>query len=92
MEGMRTLEYRPEDDLRHDAELGRKARIAAEVLSEYVTECRERAIRVIETEDFTDEQLRHLAVTLQCLRGFSEKMNNYIQRGEIAEEELRNGD
>lgn len=95
MEGIRTLEYRQEDaeaELRKDAEIGRKAKIAAEVLNDYVAVMREETVRKISTEYLTDELLRFYGVHLQVLRSFSDRMNNYIQRGEIAEEALRNGE
>ena len=80
------------EELRRDAELGRKARIAAAVLNGYVSFMREDAVRKLESEELTDEKLRWLGVFLQVLRTFSEQMNSYIQRGEIAEEELANGE
>ena len=95
MEGIRTLEYRPEDresELRHDAELGRKARIAGEFLREYLDKRREQIVRKMEENPMCDYDLQDKAIELRLIKRFHYVCDSLIQRGEIAEEELRNGE
>ena len=95
MEGMRTLEYRPEDreaELRKNAELGRKARIAEEFFKEFLDIRREIIIRVLETERYLQEELPNFLAELRVMTTFRKHCENLRQQGEIAEEELRNGE
>ena len=97
MEGIRTLEYRQEDaeaELRKDAELGRKARIAAEVLSEFLDDRRESIIQCLENDIFTTDniELADQLAELRVMKSFRGHCEYLKQRGEIAEEELRNGE
>ena len=99
MEGMRTLEYRPEDreaELRNDAELGRKARIGADVLREYLDKRRNDIVLLLENDFYffakDIEVLRDALAELRVMKSFREHCEYLKQQGEIAEEELRNGE
>ena len=76
------------EELRRDAELGRKARIAAEVLREFLDDKREDVVRMIEQDTYLNVEIPRALSMLQIIA----EMNSYIQRGEIAEEELANGE
>lgn len=78
--------------LRKDAELGRKAKIAADFLREYLDTRRENIVREMEEEEMDDHDLRISAIELRVIKGFYYVCEHLIQRGEIAEEELRNGE
>lgn len=80
------------EELRKDAELGRKARIAAEVLSEFLDERRENIIHTLEHGMYPKEALSDALADLRVMEAFREHCEYLKQRGEIAEEELRNGD
>ncbi|MBQ4430301.1 MAG: hypothetical protein II877_02270 [Synergistaceae bacterium] len=87
------MEMTREAELREDAELGRKAKIAAEVWQKFLDVGRERLVQAIETQDMTDEQLRSTAIELKVLRAYRNNTELFIQQGEIAEKELsKNGE
>ena len=95
MEGIRTLEYRPEDreaELRKDAESGRKARIAAEVLREFLDGRREEIVREFEEKYLDDGSIYDNLADLRSIGKFRRKCEYLKQQGEIAEEALRNGE
>ncbi len=96
MEGIRTLEYRPEAreaELRHDAEHGRKAKIALEELKEFMTARRETLLKRLEDEDYSPEDVRNIIAELRVLKRFRNVKNADIYYGEEAEKELsRNGE
>ncbi|MBQ3455387.1 MAG: hypothetical protein IJG36_03020 [Synergistaceae bacterium] len=97
MEGIRTLEYRPEDreaELRNDAERGRKAKFAADVLREFLDERRENIIQCLENDIFTTDnlELADELAELRVMKSFRGHCEYLKQQGEIAEEELRNGE
>ena len=97
MEVMRSLECRPEDreaEFREDIERGRRAKIALEVLKEIFDEHRENIIQLFENEIYntTDYELHDLLAELRVMKRFRSNCNNMIQRGEIAEEALSNGE
>ena len=95
MEGIRTLEYRPEDreaELRKDAESGRKARIAAEVLREFLDGRREEIVREFEEKYLDDGSIYDNLADLRSIGKFRRKCEYLRQQGEIAEEALRNGE
>ena len=80
------------EELRKDAELGRKAKIAEEFFREYLDTRREEIVREIEAGEMDDHDLRISAIELQVIKRFHYECEHLIQRGEIAEEELRNGE
>ena len=80
------------EELRKDAELGRKARIAAEVLNEILDERREILVRNLEIGDRTMEEILSMVAMLRTMNVVRSSLETRIQRGEIAEEELRNGE
>ena len=95
MEGIRTLEYRAEDreaELRKDAEAGRKARIAAEVLREFLDDRREEIVREFEEKYLDDGSIYDNLADLRSIAKFRRKCEYLRQQGEIAEEALRNGE
>ena len=80
------------EELRKDAELGRKAKIAEEFFREYLDTRREEIVREMEEEQMCDYDLQDKAIELRLIRRFHYVCEHLIQRGEIAEEELRNGE
>ena len=97
MEGIRTLEYRPEDreaGLREEAERGRKAQIALEVMNDILNERKMQIVSMLETILFDSDlsMYEHLA-ELRVIRSLRCKLEDYITIGEWAEEELtKNGE
>lgn len=94
---VRTLECRPEDreaELRLNAEAGRKARIAGEFLREYLDKRRENIVRAIEDGIYHtgETAMTEALAELRVMRSFRVRRELLIQLGELAEEELRNGD
>ena len=96
MEGMRTLEYRPEDreaELRKDAEIGRKAKIAIDELKEFMTARRESLTQRLENEELSSEAVMEVIAELRVLKRLLNVKKADIYYGEIAEKEMsENGD
>ena len=82
------------EELRQDAELGRKARIAAEVLSEFLDDRRENIIQCLENDILTTDniELADKLAELRVMKSFRGHCEYLKQQGEIAEEALRNGE
>ena len=80
------------DELRKDAEIGRKAKIAAEVLNEILNDRREILVCTLESGDRTMEEILSMVAMLRMMNVLRTSLETRIQRGEIAEEELRNGE
>lgn len=80
------------EELRKEAELGRKAKIAADFLREYLDTRREEIVREMEETPMCDYDLQDKAIELRLIKRFHYVCEHLIQRGEIAEEELRNGE
>ena len=80
------------DELRKDAEIGRKAKIAAEVLNEILDDRREILVCTLESGDRTMEEILSMVAMLRMMNVLRTSLETRIQRGEIAEEELRNGE
>lgn len=91
---LRSLEYNPEREREEriaQAELGRKYRVASEVLDEVLTEQRENVIRKLEGADMAkDSDAIGLVLYLRVLRIFWDTIKTRIELGEVSEEELRN--
>ena len=81
-----------EAELRKDAEIGRKAKIAAEVLNEILDDRREILVCTLESGDRTMEEILSMVAMLRMMNVLRTSLETRIQRGEIAEEELRNGE
>ena len=86
-EKRRLLEERQEE-LRQEAEQGRRAKIAGEVLKEFLDERREKIIREFEEKYLDNGSIYDNLADLRSIRKFREKCNALIQEGEIAEERL----
>lgn len=82
------------DELRKDAELGRKAKIAEEFFKEFLDDRRENLIKTLEYTIYTGREsgLVDTLAELRVIKMFRSNCDYLIQRGEIAEEELRNGE
>ncbi len=80
------------EELRKDAEIGRKAKIAAEVLNEILDGRREILVKMLEADDLPPEKILSISSYLRVMAVVRDSLENRIQRGEIAEEELRNGE
>ena len=80
------------EELRKDAELGRKARIAEEFFRECLEKRREQIVREMEENPLCDYDLQDKAIELRLIKRFHYVCEHLIQQGEIAEEELRNGE
>ena len=86
------MEMTDKEELRQDAETGRRYKIAMEVLREFMDDQREGLIKDIEDNDLSDVQLRDAASKLRVMKVFRNVSDMNIQRGEIAEEELSHGE
>ena len=76
------------DELRKDAEIGRKAKIAAEVLNEILDGRREILVKMLEADDLPPEKILSISSYLRVMAVVRTGLETRIQRGEIAEEEL----
>ena len=86
------MEMTDREELQHDAETGRRYKIAMEVLREFMDDQREGLIKDMEDNDLSDVQLRDAASKLRVMKVFRNESDMNIQRGEIAEEELSHGE
>ena len=89
------MEVDREDELQQDVEAGRKAKIALEVLREFLTERRNHMVRLIEDGTYSygkdSEVLRDALAEMRIMRSFMNEAEYYIQRGKFAEEEMSYG-
>ena len=90
------MEMTDREELMQDAETGRRCKIAMEVLKGFLTERKNDIISILENERYTYECeeniLRDSLAELRVMRGIQIAAEDYIQRGEIAEEELSHGE
>lgn len=98
MEGIVT-QYGPEDreaELRQEAEQGRRAKIALEVLEEFLTRRHDDIVCLLEDGSYSytknPEALRDALSEMRILRLIRDNAGYYIRRGKFAEEEMSNGD
>lgn len=98
MEGIVT-QYDPEDreaELRQEAEQGRRAKIALEVLEEFLTRRHDDIVCLLEDGSYSysknTETLRDALSELRILRLIRDNAEYYIRRGKFAEEVMSNGD
>ena len=82
------MEMTDKEELLHDAETGRRYKIAMEVWREFLDNRREEIVKEIESGEWDTDKLCELYV----LKKFREISCMNIQRGEIAEEELAHGE
>ena len=76
-------------ELREQAEKGRRAKIALEVLDEFLTLKRATIINKIQTSlDFTYERILAQKISLMALNELENWIGTQIQLGEIAEKEI----
>ena len=75
-------------ELRQAIEKGRKQKIAAEVLSEFLNNRREDIIRDFETGAITGGNALDAISELRVMKRFKDMAKNMIQLGEIAEERM----
>ncbi len=81
------------EELRKDAELGRKAKIAIDELKEFMTARRECLTQRLENEELSSEAVREVIAELRVLKRFLNVKKADIYYGEIAEKEMSgNGD
>lgn len=81
-----------EEDLRRQAEEGRKAQIAAEVLDVVLDCVRNEQIGILESAIKSDDYLRECNVVLWLIRTIRSRIKDVINNGTMAEEELANGE
>ena len=81
-----------EEDLRRQAEEGRKAQIASEVLDVVLDCVRNEQIDILESSMRNDDELRGCNVVLWLIRTIRSRVKDVINNGTIAEEELANGE
>lgn len=81
-----------EEDLRRQAEEGRKAQIASEVLDVVLNCVRNEQIGILESAIRTDDDLRGCNVVLWLIRIIRSRIKDVINNGTMAEEELANGE
>lgn len=81
-----------EEDLRRQAEEGRKAQIASEVLDVVLDCIRNEQIDILESSMRNDDELRGCNIVLWLIRILRSRIKDVINNGTIAEEELANGE
>ena len=79
-------------ELREQAEKGRKAQIAKEIFSDFLTVQRAIALRNLENLPFEELQTKSAVIALyfQVLKDFEANVQYFIDEGEISERELNN--
>lgn len=86
------LYMRHKEDLRRQAEEGRKAQIASEVLDVVLDCIRNEQIDILESSMKNDDELRGCNIVLWLIRIIRSRIKDVINNGTIAEEELANGE
>ncbi|MBQ3399579.1 MAG: hypothetical protein IJG51_11875 [Synergistaceae bacterium] len=81
-----------EQELREDAETGRRYKIAMEVWRDFLDNRREELMRTLEEKYCEDWVLHDITNELRVMKLFRDVSYRNIQRGEIAEEELAHGE
>ena len=81
-----------EQELRQDAETGRRYKIAMEVWREFLDNRREELMRTLEEKCCDDWELQDITNELRVMKRFRDVSYRNIRRGEIAEEGLSNGE
>lgn len=81
-----------EEDLRKQAEEGRKAQIASEVLDVVLDCIRNEQIGILESAIRTYDDLCGCNVVLWLIRIIRSRIKDVINNGTMAEEELANGE
>lgn len=84
-----------EQELREDAETGRRYKIAMEVWREFLDSRRKTIVEIFENnthETMEDGEIQGLLAELRVMKSFRDVSYMNIRRGEIAEEEISNGE
>ena len=76
------------EELRHDAETGRRYKIAMEVWREFLDNHKEELVREMESKSLDPWEAQDIAIQLAIMKTFREVSYRNIQIGEIAEERL----
>ena len=80
-----------QQDLRERAEYGRKAKIALEMLSDFLLMESANTVNHLISDEFKDtKDLLTPVITLRVLKSFELQMKHYIELGEISAKELNN--
>ena len=78
-----------QQELREKVEYGRKAKIASEVVSDFVTNTRNMVRQSLEDrDDFDKQDIFYKVIYLRVLSKFEKSIQTNIQIGELAEKEL----
>lgn len=77
-----------EMELREDIEIGRRNKIALEVMKEFLDNHRETIIREFEGDSLDDLQVKEKLAELRVMRRFRDVCAKMISFGEIAESEI----
>lgn len=75
-------------ELRNAIEAGRKHKIAAEVLGEFLDGRRAEIVRTLEDRPRAEDYVINTLAELRVMKQFRRVMENMIQLGEIAEERM----
>ena len=76
------------EELRKDAEQGRRAKIAIDELKEFMTARRESLTKRLENEELSSEAVREVIAELRVLKRFLNVKKTDVYYGEIAEKEM----
>ena len=82
------MEMTDREELRQDAETGRRYKIAMEVWREFLDNHKEELVREMESKNLDPWEAQDIAVQLAIMRKFRDTSYRNIQIGEIAEERL----
>ena len=78
-----------QQELREKVEYGRKAKIASEVVADFVTNTRNMVRQSLEGRgDFDEQDINYKVMYLRVLNNFEKSIQTNIQIGELAEKEL----
>ncbi len=80
-----------QQELREKVEYGRKAKIASEVVADFVTNTRNMVRQSLEDRsgsDFDEQDINYKVMYLRVLSNFEKSIQTNIQIGELAEKEL----
>ena len=82
------MEMTDREELRQDAETGRRYKIAMEVWREFLDNHKEELVREMESKSLDPWEAQDIAIQLAIMKTFREVSYRNIQIGEIAEERL----
>lgn len=82
------MEYRDQQELQEQAEYGRKAKIAIEILNDFLKNSRSIVLQSLEGGNDLSEEVLNKVMYLRILKKFEHSIQTAIQIGELAEQEL----